>query len=60
MLLVSLACAGARRAPAQAPVAFDASPSGFERWVAALSALLPKPAAAPPGTVWSMRLDAGS
>jgi MFS transporter, FSR family, fosmidomycin resistance protein len=28
--------------------------------VAALSALLPKPAAAPPGTVWSMRLGAGS
>ncbi len=28
--------------------------------VAALSAMLPRPAAAPPGTLWGMRLDAGS
>ena len=27
--------------------------------VAALSALLPQPAAAPPGTIWSLRLAAG-
>jgi hypothetical protein len=26
--------------------------------VAALAALLPRPAAAPPGTVWSLRLEA--
>ncbi|HEX6851885.1 MAG TPA: alpha/beta hydrolase-fold protein [Candidatus Polarisedimenticolaceae bacterium] len=42
MLLVSIACAGARRTPAPAPAPFDASPAGFERWVAALGAMDPE------------------
>jgi enterochelin esterase family protein len=42
MLLVSIACAGAHRAPAPAPAPFDASPAGFERWVASLRTLPPE------------------
>ena len=41
MLLVSSACATAHRPPPPAPVPFEATPAGVERWVAALARLAP-------------------